>query len=46
MKQLSHTDRKGKAKMVDISNKIDMFRIATATGHIKLEKDTINLIKN
>ncbi len=23
-----------------------MFRIATATGHIKLEKDTINLIKN
>ncbi len=45
MKELSHTDKKGKANMVDVSNKIQQIRTATAKGHITLHVDTINIIK-
>ncbi|HEY6585687.1 MAG TPA: cyclic pyranopterin monophosphate synthase MoaC [Candidatus Methanoperedens sp.] len=36
----------GRAKMVDISEKQDIFRCATATGEIQLRPETIAAIKN
>ncbi|KAB2945506.1 MAG: GTP cyclohydrolase subunit MoaC [Candidatus Methanoperedens nitroreducens] len=36
----------GRAKMVDISEKHDIFRYATATGEIQLRPETIAAIKN
>lgn len=45
MKKLSHTDEKGKAKMVDVSSKPDQKREALASGFIKLNKETISLIQ-
>lgn len=46
MKKLSHTDKKGKANMVDIGGKPQQLRIAKATGQIKLAASTIKLIKD
>ncbi|MFH1320797.1 MAG: cyclic pyranopterin monophosphate synthase MoaC [Bacteroidota bacterium] len=45
MNKLSHIDKQGKANMVDVSHKKDQLRIAKASGHIKLNEATINLIK-
>jgi cyclic pyranopterin monophosphate synthase len=45
MKQLTHTDRKGKAVMVDVGDKDIHLRIAKATGHITLANDTLRLIE-
>lgn len=45
MKKLSHTDKHGKAVMVDIGEKVIQSRIARARGHIKLAPDTIKLVK-
>ncbi len=42
---LSHTDESGKANMVDVSNKPDQIRTATATGFIKLSAATVELIR-
>jgi len=42
--KFSHTDSKGKANMVDVGNKIDQLRIASAKGKILLSKETIKLI--
>jgi cyclic pyranopterin phosphate synthase len=42
---LSHTDESGKANMVDVSNKPDQVRTATATGFIKLSATTVELIR-
>jgi cyclic pyranopterin monophosphate synthase len=44
MEKFSHTDEKGRAKMVDISNKSVQLRTAKAQGHIRLDKNTIKLI--
>lgn len=44
-KILSHIDEKGKANMVDVSNKSIQKRIATAKGEILLKKETIRLIE-
>ena len=44
-KELSHTNEKGKANMVDISEKDPMVRTATATGFIRLLPGTIQLIR-
>src|SRR3989339_1409506 len=44
MKTLSHTDKKGKANMVDVGNKPDQLRIAKAQGSIRLNKEAIKLI--
>lgn len=41
----SHTDIQGKAKMVDVSGKPDVKRIAVARGEIALAPETIRLIK-
>jgi cyclic pyranopterin phosphate synthase len=43
--KFSHTDKTGKAKMVDIGNKPESKRIAVAKGSIYLAKETIDLIK-
>ena len=45
MKNLTHTDKHGKAVMVDVGDKEIMIRIAKAGGHIVLSSGTINLIK-
>ncbi|MDT8393317.1 MAG: cyclic pyranopterin monophosphate synthase MoaC [Bacteroidales bacterium] len=45
MKQLSHTDDKGKARMVDISAKPEQQREAIAEGHIRLSKKSLELIR-
>jgi cyclic pyranopterin monophosphate synthase len=45
MKQLTHTDKKGKAVMVDVGDKENQLRIAKASGHITLGEETIRLIK-
>lgn len=46
MKQLTHTDKKGKAVMVDVGDKENQLRIAKASGHIKLAEATAALIKD
>jgi cyclic pyranopterin monophosphate synthase len=44
MNQLTHTDEKGKAVMVDVGDKPTQLRIAKATGHITLAKETLKII--
>jgi cyclic pyranopterin phosphate synthase len=46
MKELTHTDKKGKAVMVDVGDKELQIRIAKATGHIVLAEETLNLIRD
>lgn len=45
MNRLTHTDTKGKAIMVDVGDKPNQQRIAKASGHITLAKETIGLIR-
>ncbi|MDA3893536.1 MAG: cyclic pyranopterin monophosphate synthase MoaC [Salinivirgaceae bacterium] len=45
MENLSHTNEKGKANMVDVGNKPQQTRTAKAIGHIKLKPETIELVK-
>jgi cyclic pyranopterin monophosphate synthase len=45
-KKLSHTDKQGKATMVDVSNKPNQLRIAKAEGFISLLPSTIQLIND
>lgn len=45
MNKLSHTDEKGKAKMVDVSQKPDQERKAIAKGFIRLQPETVELIR-
>jgi len=45
MKNLTHTDNKGNARMVDVGEKPDMKRIAKAVGHITLSQETLELVK-
>jgi len=45
MKELSHTDEKGNAKMVDVSQKPDQEREAVASGFIRLQPETVELIR-
>jgi len=45
MKHLTHTDKKGKAVMVDVGDKENQLRIAKASGHITLDENTIRLVK-
>ncbi|HCC70084.1 MAG TPA: cyclic pyranopterin monophosphate synthase MoaC [Bacteroidales bacterium] len=45
MKELSHTDSQGRARMVDVGNKPDSQRIARARGSIQLSLTTIDLIR-
>lgn len=45
MKELTHIDEKGKAKMVDVSQKPDQEREAVARGFIRLQSETVELIQ-
>ena len=45
MQEFSHTDREGKARMVDVSAKDSVLRIARAGGFIRLSASTIQLIR-
>lgn len=42
---LSHLDKRGAARMIDVSRKTKVRRTATATGKIKLQGETIRLIR-
>jgi cyclic pyranopterin phosphate synthase len=44
MTPLSHTDEHGKARMVDVSDKPDTQREATATGSIRMSRETLAAI--
>ena len=43
-KKFSHVDNAGKANMVDVGNKPEMNRVASAEGFIKLSAETCRLI--
>jgi cyclic pyranopterin monophosphate synthase len=45
MSEFSHVDNKGKAKMVDVADKVDQKRTAKAQGFISLSAETIQRIK-
>jgi cyclic pyranopterin phosphate synthase len=45
MQKLTHTDKHGKAVMVDVGDKDIQLRIAKARGHIKLATETIRLLR-
>jgi len=45
MEKLSHTDEQGKANMVDVGHKPDQIRTARAEGFIRLQPDTVQLIR-
>jgi len=45
MKELTHTDKKGKAQMVDVGDKEVQTRIARASGTIGLSAETVGLIR-
>lgn len=46
MNKLSHTDKDGKARMVDVGQKPEQQRTAIAEGKISLSAETIKLIKD
>ncbi|MBM3832030.1 MAG: cyclic pyranopterin monophosphate synthase MoaC [Verrucomicrobia bacterium] len=46
MKGLTHINRSGEASMVDVSAKVIQLREAVASGEIKLQKATIELIQS
>lgn len=45
-KKLSHTDNKGKASMVDVSDKEATTRIAEAYAEVKVSNEIFNAIRN
>jgi cyclic pyranopterin monophosphate synthase len=45
MKNLTHTDQEGRARMVDVGDKVDQKRIAKAAGKIRLAPGTIELVR-
>jgi len=44
MTELTHTDSHGNARMVDVSGKEVQWRVAKASGHIRLSPETSQLI--
>ena len=44
-KHLSHTDREGKARMVDVGEKPPMKRMAEASGRIRMSGETLRAIR-
>ncbi|MFF0607471.1 bifunctional molybdenum cofactor biosynthesis protein MoaC/MoaB [Nocardia tengchongensis] len=45
MSELSHVDREGRARMVDVSAKADTARIAVAAGELQTTADVIRLVR-
>ena len=46
VREMTHVDAEGKAKMVDVTNKKDTERIAVARGEIKMAPATLALIQS
>ena len=44
MGELTHTDKNGRARMVDVSNKDESLRTAVASGSIKMNKEIIEKV--
>jgi cyclic pyranopterin phosphate synthase len=44
-KKLSHVDESGRARMVDVSHKPEVSRMARAEGFIHLQEETIQMIR-
>lgn len=44
VKQLTHLDESGRAKMVDVGHKADTERVATACGRVVMQSQTLQLI--
>jgi cyclic pyranopterin phosphate synthase len=44
--EMSHVNQEGKARMVDVSEKPDQARSATAEGYIHLQSDTLQQIRD
>ncbi len=44
--KLSHTDDKGRARMVDVGHKPDQLRVAKASGFISLNDETVGLVRD
>ena len=44
MGKLTHLDSKGNAKMVDVTEKQSTHRVATASGRVRMESETLSLI--
>ncbi|MDE1991364.1 MAG: cyclic pyranopterin monophosphate synthase MoaC [Rhizobiaceae bacterium] len=42
---LTHIDASGEARMVDVGDKAETVRIATAEGHVKMKPETLALIR-
>ncbi len=45
MREFSHIDSRGEAKMVDVSRKNETVRVATVSGSIRMKPDTLDKIK-
>ena len=45
MKELSHTDKSGRPKMVDVSGKAETKRQAIARGLVRMKPETLDLVK-
>ena len=43
--RLSHVDKKGKARMVDVGHKPDTERVAVARGEVRMRSETLALIQ-
>jgi cyclic pyranopterin phosphate synthase len=43
--KLSHVDESGRAKMVDISRKVDTERVAIAKGEVRMRLETLEIIR-
>jgi cyclic pyranopterin phosphate synthase len=46
MRKLSHFDRRGKARMVDVSTKAETKREAVASGSVSMKKETLEMIRS
>jgi cyclic pyranopterin monophosphate synthase len=46
MSKLSHTDSKGRARMVDVGEKAIQHRVAKASGFIHLKDETVALVRD
>ena len=46
MKKLTHLDKQGRAKMVDVTGKPETMREAVATGSVHMKPETLRLIRD
>lgn len=46
MKKLTHLDKQGRAKMVDVTEKPETMREAVATGSVHMKSETLRLIRD